>query len=66
MIINGYNIAISEDKLDKMISEQMTDIVLIDENFEYTVYCQEHIKEVNEVLEVYRDILTSSKVRLSK
>ena len=25
MIINGYNIAISEDKLDKMISEQMTD-----------------------------------------
>ena len=39
---------------------------LIDENFEYTVYCQEHIKEINEVLEVYRDILTSSKVRLSK
>lgn len=33
MIINGYKIAIDEDKLDKMISEQMTDVVLIDENF---------------------------------
>lgn len=39
---------------------------LIDEDFEYTVYCQEYISEINEVLEVYRDILTSSKVRLSK
>ena len=34
MIINGYKIAIDEDKLDKMISEQMTDVVLIDKNFD--------------------------------
>ena len=34
MIIDGYQIAISEDKLNKMISEQMSDIVLIDKNFE--------------------------------
>lgn len=39
---------------------------LIDEDFEYTVYCQEYIKKINEVLELYRNILTSSKVRLSK
>jgi acetylglutamate synthase len=39
---------------------------LIDEDFEYTVYCQEYISKINEVLEVYRDILTSSKVRLTK
>lgn len=39
---------------------------LIDEDFEYTVYCQEYVSEINEVLEVYKDILTSSKVRLSK
>ena len=39
---------------------------LIDEDFEYTVYCQEYVAEINEVLEVYKDILTSSKVRLSK
>ena len=34
MIIDGYKIAIEESKLDKMISEQMTDVVLIDEKFE--------------------------------
>ncbi|MBR1948632.1 MAG: hypothetical protein IKA30_02435, partial [Alphaproteobacteria bacterium] len=34
MIIDGYKIAISETKLDEMISKQMTDVVLIDENFD--------------------------------
>lgn len=38
---------------------------LIDEDFEYTVYCQEYIQEINQVLELYRDILTSSKVKIS-
>jgi len=33
MIINGYKLAISEEKLDDMINNQMTDVVLIDENF---------------------------------
>lgn len=39
---------------------------LIDEDFEYTVYCQEYVSEINEVLEEYKNILTSSKVNLSK
>ena len=33
MIINGYKLAISEEKLDDMINNQMTDVVMIDENF---------------------------------
>lgn len=33
MIIMGYKIAIDENTLDEMISKQMTDVVLIDENF---------------------------------
>ncbi len=33
-MINGYEIALSEEKLDKMINEQMMPINLIDENFE--------------------------------
>lgn len=34
MIIDGYKIALDEKKLDDMINNQMTDVVLIDENFE--------------------------------
>ena len=33
MIIMGYKIAIDENTLDEMISKQMTDVVLVDENF---------------------------------
>ena len=33
MIVNGYKLALSEDKLDDMIKNQMTDVVLIDEDF---------------------------------
>lgn len=39
---------------------------LIDEDFEYTVYCQEYVSEINEVLEEYKGILSASKVKLSK
>ena len=34
MIIEGYKIALDETKLDEMINNQMTDVVLIDKNFE--------------------------------
>ena len=34
MIIDGYKLALDEKKLDDMINNQMTDVVLIDENFE--------------------------------
>ncbi len=33
-MINGYEIALSEDKLDKMINEQMMPVHMIDEQFE--------------------------------
>lgn len=34
MIIDGYKIALDESKLDEMINNQMTDVILIDKNFE--------------------------------
>ena len=34
MIIEGYKIALDEKKLDEMINNQMTDVVLVDKNFE--------------------------------
>lgn len=39
---------------------------LINNDFEYTVYCQEYISEINTVLEEYKDILNLSKVKISK
>lgn len=34
MIIDGYKIALDESKLDEMINNQMTDVILINKNFE--------------------------------
>lgn len=37
---------------------------LIDESFKYTVYCQEHISEINEIITNYQTIIKEAKIKM--
>lgn len=60
MIINGYKIALDENKLDKMISEQMTDVVLVDENFKgyqnLSEGCKKALKHLVKASKIINDV----------
>lgn len=54
----------TDKRLCAYTSNQYNRTKQIDDTYSYSVYCQEYIPEINEIIEEYKTILEESKVKL--